>query len=383
MKTLQSIAIVLLLAAVPASVLAQDETIDREYGDVLRFFDDDGKPQKMERIRVDEATYDKVKYTLRGGKTAQEKEGARVDDLIYGDAPKVFLDGLRNLRNEQWAAAISDFDGAKNAVDAGRARPWLLEAAALRKGQALLALGQQETSRLAEALSAFEEALKANPKSLWFKEIRGGIADVCILQKNWDGARTAAEAIQKTGETIKNPLWQVRGARLLATILMAEGKNAEAVTAFDNVVALAQRELRFAKPAKWQKELRAAEIDAVVEQGWARVAWAESSGAKQDWDRAKDYFSGLPAKYPQEDQVKAAVLNGLGRCLLDDKPRDALLSFTEAEVTCFSARREVARALWLKSLALAKLGGDWNKRLAEQAKKELRQYYPETEWARK
>jgi tetratricopeptide (TPR) repeat protein len=381
-KSPRAIAILLFLAAA-GPLAAQDEAVDLEYGDSLTFFDDDGKVQKIERIRVDEATCESVKYTLRGGKTTQQREGAKVDRIVYGDAPKVYLDGIKNKRNEQWAAAVSDFDGAKNAVDAGRARRWVIEYASLLKGQALLALGQQDASRLADAMVSFQDALKENPKSLLFGDIQQGIADCLILQQKWDEARKAAEEIQKTGEAIKAPLWQVKGARLLATLLLAQGKNTEAVTAFDNVVALAQREIRFAKPEKWQKELRAAEIDAVVEQGWARVGWAEASGAKPDWDRAKDYFSGLAAKYPEETMVKAAVLNGLGRCLLDDKPRDALLRFAEAEVTCFTARREVARALWLKSQALTKIGGDWSKRMAEEARKELRQYYPETEWARK
>ena len=117
-----------------------------------------------------------------------------------------------------------------------------------------------------------------------------------------------------------------------------------------------------------------------MEQGWARVSWAESSGMQSTWDQAKSTFEGLLAKYPDSELVKAAALNGVGRCLLEKDARAALLKFTEAEVVRFSARKEVARALYLKAKALRKMGRAKN---ADQALKDLREFFPDSEWANK
>lgn len=85
--------------------------------------------------------------------------------------------------------------------------------------------------------------------------------------------------------------------------------------------------------------------------------------------------------------MSAAILNGVGRALMETDPRAAVMKFAEAEVTYFSARNEVARALYLKAQALDKMartektGTTRYRTMAEQARKELRDFYPESVWA--
>jgi ferritin-like protein len=59
------------------------------------------------------------------------------------------------------------------------------------------------------------------------------------------------------------------------------------------------------------------------------------------------------------------------------------MKFVEAHVTYFNARSEVARAYYLKALALDAMGGATNKQRAEEARKELRKFFPESPFARK
>jgi hypothetical protein len=74
---------------------------------------------------------------------------------------------------------------------------------------------------------------------------------------------------------------------------------------------------------------------------------------------------------------------------MDTDPRAAVMKFAEAEVTHFSARNEVARALYLKSKAYRmmaekdKAGSSRYRTMAEQATKELREFYPDSVWAGK
>ena len=381
-RTLIAAALVAFLAA-PAPA---QEKVDREYGDLVHYLDDDGNVQKLKGVRVDSATYEKVMYTNRGSHSKGEKEGSRVLSVSYGDAPRIFQTATVALTRQQYQKAAEDFEGSKAAVEAGIVRTWLLEYAAVKKGTALAALGESEPLHLADAVNEFKAALKENPKSILFDEIQLGLVKCHSLLKQWDLAKAAAEALTRTGESIKQPIWTILGQRTEADALLHQEKYIEAVSAFENLVSSARRELKWAKGDLQQTAIAKQEIEAAVAQGWAKVAMAENSGSASDWKKARQYFEGLPSKsdtYRGSDEVAAAVLNGIGRCLLDTDPRAALMNFTQAEVAHFTARNEVARALYLKALALQKLGGSRNRRMAEQAQKDLREFYPGSEWARK
>jgi len=381
-RTLVAAALVVFLAT---PLLAQ-ETEDREFGDIILFLDDEGNIQKIKSIKVTGATYEKVTYTARGRRSESEKEGSRVLSIAYGDAPRIYQTGMVALTRQQYQKAADDLEGSKAAVDANIARPWLLEYAAVNKGVALTELAVMEPLHIADAIMQFEEALSKNPKSILFDDIQLGLVECYSMQKKWDKAKAAAEALTAVGEAIKQPLWTIKGQRAVADALLKQEEYIEAVSAFENLVSSAQRELRWAKGDLLRKTLAKQEIEAAVAQGWSKVAMAEASGSASDWSKAKAYFEGLPNKsdtYRGSDEVAAAVLNGIGRCLLDSDPRAALLKFTEAEVSYFGARNEVARALYLKAQALNKLGGSRNRRMAEQAQKDLREFYPGSEWARR
>lgn len=382
-RTLIATVLVVFLAG---PIMAQEEEVDREFGDMILLLDDDGGIQKIKDVKVLSATYEKVTYTARGRRSESEKDGSRVLSIAYGDAPRVYQTGMVALERRQYQKAAEDLDGSKAAVEANIVRPWLLEYAAAYKGQALTALAATEPLHIADAIKEFEEALKQNPKSVLYDTIQLGLVECYSLQKNWDKAKAAAEALTAVGDAIKQPLWKINGERAVADALLEQKKYIQAVSAFENLVSSAQRELKWAKGDILRKHLARQEIEAAVAQGWAKVAMAEASDSASDWSKAKAYFQSLPSQsetYRGSDEVAAAVLNGVGRCMLDTDPRAALLMFTEAEVSHFSARNEVARALYLKAKALEKLGGTRNRRMAEQAHKDLREFYPGSEWARK
>ncbi len=380
-RTLVAAALIVLLAG----PLQAQEKEDREYGDLIHFLDDEGNIQKIKGVRVANATYEKVSYVSRGRASRSEKDGSRVLSIAYGDAPRVYQTGIVALSREMYQKAAEDLEGSKAAVDAGFVRPWLLEYAAVNKGLALTGLAAREPLHIADAIKQFEEALKLNPKSILFADIQLGLVQCYSLQKKWDKAKAAAEALTAVGEAIKQPLWKIRGQRAVADALLKQEEYIQAVSAFESLVSSAQRELKWAKGDLLRTTLAKQEIEAAVAQGWSKVAMAEASGSASDWNKARAYFEGLPNRsdtYRGSDEVAAAVLNGIGRCLLDKDPRAALLKFTEAEVSHFGARTEVARALYLKAKALQKLGGTRNRRMAEQAQKDLREFYPGSEWAR-
>mgnify|MGYP003572647351 CR=1 FL=1 len=381
MKSWLSVMLFLFAFAIPA--VAQD--VDSEYGDTIFLYDDEGVAQKIENCKVQSSTYEQVAFLPRGGKNPSTRSGTDVILVNYGDAPRVYSDGLANLRKGFFKNAITDFDGAKTAVDLGKAGKWLLEYAAVHKAEALLGLAEKDNdpAKAADAVKEFEAALAANEKSLLFPAIQMGLAKAYGVQTKWTEARAAAAKLKAAGEQIRNPIWQAEADRTAAKILLAQGSHTEAVNAYESLSALAQREGRFVKGEARKKKLADLEVEAAVEQGWAMVAWAESSKAASDWTNAESYFDGLAAKYGNNEHVQAAVLNGKGRCELEKDPRTALALFIKAEVVYFVARAEVARALYLKSLALQKLGGARNRSKAEQALKDLKKFYPDSEWARK
>ena len=379
-NTLIGLALLALLPLwVEGPVAAQD--VDQEYADRVVYLDDDGAKQDSRNVKVELATYEDagVKYLQRGGRSKSERNGSRILMILYGDAPRVFMDGEQNLLRGLYEKAASDFDGAKNAVDAGKCRPWLLEIAAVRRGQALTAMGRKEKGRLPDAIKEFKAALTANPKSLLFDEIQLGLVEAHSLQGKWSDAQAAAQNLLNVGKIIKQPVWQAQAQQAVAQVLLQQKKFAEAVSAYGDLSSLAAREGKYVKNALRKAALAKYEVSGAVEQGWALIAAAEVTGG---WDKAKSHFQALEGKFPGNETVAAAVLNGVGRTLMKSDPRAAYMMFCKAQVTQFNARTEVARALYLKSQALKAMGGATNNQRAEEALKELRKFYPETPFAR-
>lgn len=374
-----------LIALLAAPLLAQD--VDREFADRLTVVDDQGEIKHVDNIRVTSASYEKIVYDTRG-RDGNERPGNEVVRIGWGDVPRVYAEGEGALLKGQFEAAASDFEGAKNAVAADKARDWVLEYAAVNRGTALLGLAAAKPSSRAEAIAEFQKALELNPKSFLFDKIQLGLAKAYMLDGKWDQAKAAAQSLADVGTETKQPVWLCSGQKAIAEILVAQGKYADAGNAWQDLVLSAQRELKYVKNAQAEKKLTALETAGAVEQGWAKIARAESTGSASDWDEAKRYFESLDARYPDNESVSAAILNGVGRALMETDPRAAVMKFAEAEVVHFTARNEVARALYLKSKAYDKMaetersGSTRYRTMAEEARKELREFYPDSIWAK-
>ncbi|MEN8148358.1 MAG: hypothetical protein ABFS86_00960 [Planctomycetota bacterium] len=356
------------------------QNVDKDFSDRVVYLDDDGKKQDSRDVKVETATYEDAGVKYLKGRSKSERNGSRIIMVLYGDTPPVYLEGEQNLQRGRFKEAASSFDGAKNAVDAGKCRPWVLEYAAVRRGQALTGLGRTEKGLLPDAVKEFKAALSANGKSILYDEIHLGLVEAYSLQGKWNEAKAAGQNLLNVGKIIKQPIWQAKAQAAIAQVLLEQKKFAEAVSAFGDLAALAAREGKYVKNERRKADLAELEISGAVEQGWALIAAAETTGA---WDKAKSHFDGLAGHYPGNEAVAAAVLNGVGMTLMKTDPRAAYMKFCEAQVTNFNARTEVARALYLKAQALKAMGGATNNQRAEEALKELRKFYPDTPFARK
>lgn len=374
-----------LIALLAAPLVAQN--VDQEFGDRLTVVDDKGEIKHVDNIKITSATYEKIVYDTRGREN-NERSANEVVRIGWGDTPRVYGEGEAALQKDQFEAAASDFEGAKNAVAAGKARDWVLEYASVNRGTALLGLAAANPASRTDAIAEFQKALELNPKSFLFDEIQLGLAKAYLLDGKWDQAKAAAQSLADVGTQTKQPVWLCSGQKALAEVLVAQGKYADAGNAWQDLVLSAQRELKYAKNAQVQKKLTALETAGAVEQGWAKISRAESTGASSDWDEAKRYFETLGARYPDNESVSAAILNGVGRALMETDPRAAVMKFAEAEVVHFTARGEVARALYLKAKAYEKMaetektGSTRYRTMAEEARKELREFYPDSIWAK-
>ena len=105
---------------IAAPVLAQEA--ESVFKDKIRYIDDDGEVRDLENVRVMSATYRQVVYQTRGGRQAPPKDGSKVLRISYGDEPGVYTKAVKELNEGRFQAAAEDFDGAKNAVEAGAAR---------------------------------------------------------------------------------------------------------------------------------------------------------------------------------------------------------------------------------------------------------------------
>ncbi|MHC4923906.1 MAG: hypothetical protein ACYTG4_07485, partial [Planctomycetota bacterium] len=127
------------------------------------------------------------------------------------------------------------------------------------------------------------------------------------------------------------------------------------------------------------KTLADLKVSALVSQGWALFARAESSKSTTDVASARAFFGSLQAKVGTNVAGRAAANNGRGALLLlEGKSKEALALFVEVEVTMFAVPGEVTRALWYKSKAYEALG---NTKGRDEALADLKEFYPWSEWA--
>jgi tetratricopeptide (TPR) repeat protein len=365
---------VVCLAAAPAAAQERRTVID----EVVYL---DGAQQKSHvGGTVESHGYDQLVYARERSKV--NVPGTAVVEVRWGDATPEWTRGWRALASGDGAEANRIFC---DLVLAFKAKPdvraWVNEYGHLGLGEAQLLLAATNRAAADKAVEAFEAARAANPKSLAMNRVLSGLANAHLAAGRPDPALAAADALVSAGRTAARPRWELAGHLARAQVNVQRDNHAAAASALDDVIRVAQSAAQAAKNPGERAELRNAELDAAARKGWLLMDKAVASRSAADFSAAEAYFSKLASDYPGEAVVAAAASNAKGvRLLASDRPKEALRELETTEVRHFGVPGEVARSLYYQAEAHAKLNEN---ELRAERLRDLKEFYPDSEWARK
>ncbi len=329
---------------------------------------------------VESYDHDTFVVTVGGKKTTFA--AADVVDVQWGDAPRSYENGMRALASNNGEEARRAFEEALREKEARTdLRPWIVEYANAGLGEAWYLLGIKDAANYDKATAAFTVARQANAKSPILDRILLGLGQASAAQKKYDAALEAATQLQTAARTAKRPLWEIEAVLFRAGVNEAKGNTAGATGDYDEVIRVADSHAASAKDESLRNRLQRSSVIAAVRKGWVIVDKAEKSKAAADFEAARGYFQGLSGKHGKDPRVAAATSNALGVIqFAAGNTKEALRQFQTTEVRHFAVPEEVARALFYQALCHEKLG---NQEARADRVKDLVEYHPKSEWARK
>ena len=373
----------LIVAAVILMLPAVAQAQDSEFKDIVQVYVDGDVGFKMlKAVRIESESLDGVTYVNKA-KRSETKPAGEVRAVFYGDAPREWDQGVKDMSAREYERAISSFAGAENAFTAGiLKRDWVVEHGAFQQTMCLLALSSTKPAKVNEALKAFEAFVAKFPESRLLPAALIGLGNALILAEQPGAARKQFEKVVKLAGEKKLFVTVAFQARLgLASAYANEQDWTHAIPEFESIEKKAGDELRFIKNALAKKLLDETRLSAAGARGDAMITKAETSNREGDFKAARSYFDGLEGRLGASSRVRAMTKVGQAICLLrEGKAREAMRNLADAKVRYFSERTQVAKALYYMAKAADKLG---HPAQAVMYKKELRTLFPDSEWARR
>jgi outer membrane protein assembly factor BamD (BamD/ComL family) len=373
----------LIVAVVIVMLPAVAQAQASEFKDIVQVYaDNDQGFRQLKDVRIESESLEGVTYMNRA-KRSETKAVGTVRAVYYGDAPREWDQGVKDMAAREYERAISSFAGAENAFTAGiLKRDWVVEHGAFQQANCLLALAATSPAKLTEALKAFEAFVAKFPKSRLLPDALIGLGTAMVMAEQPGSARKHFENVVKLAGEKKLFVSVAFRARLgMASAYAAEKDWTHAIPEYESVEKKAGDELRFAKNALAKKVLEMIRLSAAGSRGDALITRAETSNRPQDFKAARAYFDGLEGRLGASSRVRAMTKVGQAICLLrEGKAREAMRKLADAKVRYFSERSQVAKALYYMAKAADKLG---HSEQAVMYKKELRTQFPDSEWARR
>ncbi len=241
----------------------------------------------------------------------------------------------------------------KKAAAEAADKPFVHQMALYREAAALADLALVEPERLKDAKDRLVKFVKTYPTGRHIIPARQDLAKIQLSTGDFAGAEaTIAELarLPKTGD---------RAAVLHARVLAKQGRNDEAVSELDRLIA--------ALP------------DKSVPQREARLAKGESLVGLKKYKEAEALVRQVIAAAPAEDvPAQAAAYNALGDCLrAANRPKDALLAYLHTDLLYSKDKQEHPRALFQIEKLFRTLKQDGR---ADEYAQKLRQEYPRSQW---
>lgn len=337
------------------------DTIVREKGGPIR------------NVEVVSEDLKEVRYKREGIAMAQRIPSSQVKDIEWDDAPSSYLQGIEFYKKGDYENAVQSFKLARDA----KGRDWIKLYSDFYVAKSLQEWGEIDPENYSEALSIYDRLLSSNSGSRLAPAMNTNIVTCLMKKKDFSNAEQRLRDFQNRvfKEDYYEEKWKVEVLHLDATLSEEKG---DFGIAFNKWKALED----FARKNNHLEEVS----NAIISQGKAIL----KSGSI---DKAEAYFRDLIHKSGEEpgsNVILAGAHNGLGECYLQrGEARAALLSFCQVRVRYFQSREERARATYLAAKCAEELANKYSKEassfrmLAQSYGTELKNYYKDTEWAKK
>ena len=342
--------------------------------------------QQDEIIRVEGRNLTGVKILSESYKEIQYKRGVvdakistdKVRDLIYGDRPESYTNGINYLDKEEYENAIDSF---KLAMEKKTVREWIQTYGRLQIARAYQGWAVTTPAKYKDAVAAYNDLLQHDPETRFYAEAlynlakcHAGNGDVAASVQAFD--RLAQEAYDKKLGLI----WEVRAKFEKAVVQLDGGKLDEADRDFRSAGTFVAEQAKSAKDEVLIGELNRIASLARLYQGTVMIR-------KKKYADARRFFEEIINDDSSNINAKAGASNGLGEILFTEKNwKEAQFQFARAKVMFADIPEEGAKATYYLGLICLELGEEKEpncKRKAKQYFTELVDMYPDTDWADK
>jgi tetratricopeptide (TPR) repeat protein len=294
-----------------------------------------------------------------GAKTPVKIPANDITSVVWTGEPATLNAARGQENNGNFSLAVDSY--AKAADAAKTPSPGLKADLEFMPARATAKLAVADPTKLDDAIKLLNAFKSKNGDNYNFYECIQLLGELQLAKKDTAGAKVNFELLEKApwNET------KIAAKTALGRILLAEGKTAEALAAFDAVASA---------PADNDAE-KVRQLEALVGKSRCLIATNQHADALK-------VLNDVITKAPEDDaRVQAEAYLRQGDCLLaQGKDKEALLAYLHVDVLFESEQAAHAESLF-------RLAGLWAKTgrpdRANEARGRLESDYPNTEWAAK
>jgi len=360
----KTLSLSVILFAILGSIRAEDQIIRKT----------SAAPLRVDKVTAE--TYEEVRYRQRG-RTAELKLTAdKVLEVIYGDQPAAYRQGLRFLDKMDYENAVASL---KLSMEGTGIRPWVKTYALLHMGQAYHLWGSTDKTKFQEAINTYNNLLEIDPKTRFYAEVLLNMALAYSANGDLSNAVATFDRLGKEAYEKKlGVLWEARAKHEKAEAKLLAGQLDDAERDFKSSETFCTEQAKKTEDAGIQAELnRLAGLDR-LSQGMVLIK-------RKRYKQAKDFFNGVLSNSNSTLEAMAGAQNGLGECFLAEKRlKDAQNQFGIAKVVYGGVTAEAAKATYYLGICCLELKEKEPKykMMAQTYFQEVVTLYPTTTWAK-
>gem|GEM_PF-3081530 len=331
-------------------------------------------PLRVERVTAE--TYEEVSYRQRGVSSEKKLSADKVREVIYGDQPAAYTQGIRFLEKMDFENAIASL---KLSMEGSGVRDWVKTYARLHMGRAYQLWGASDKSKFQEAINTYNDLLADDPKTRFYAEVLLNMALAHSSNGDLSNAVATFERLGKEAYEKKlGVVWEARAKHEKAEAKLLAGQLDESERDFKSSETFCTEQAK-----KTDDVVLKAELDRLA--GLDRLSQGKVLIKRKRYKQAQDFFKGVLSNSSSTLEAMAGAQNGLAECFLAEKKvKEAQNQFAIARVVYGAVSVEAAKATYYLGICCLELKEKEPKykMMAQTYFQEVVTLFPATFWAK-